>query len=101
MAKIEKVKEQNRCKNCVHLRWGKEQGWDYCSVNNCGIAWGSNEICELHERSELKDPRNWDRDFWVNVELKHSEIKKILERVDGLPLDLIEKFKKALKESRS
>lgn len=59
MASIRTIPDQDSCKNCVHLRWGSDAGWDHCPVNNVDVNWAtkSNQICDEHRRSQANDPR--------------------------------------------
>jgi len=63
MPTIREIPDQNACANCIHLRWGPDQGADKCNVDGHEVEWAkkSNLVCEYHQRSTAEDPRNVER----------------------------------------
>jgi hypothetical protein len=82
---IRQVPEPDCCRNCLHLSWGKEEGFARCNKTGKGISWEikSKQICDLHVKFENGDPRNFSTKLakygFKIVESKRNTIKYLHE----------------------
>lgn len=102
MTELRSVPMPNSCLNCDHRRWGEFEGWDHCEKTGLTLDWAKRQllICDQHKVTTAKDPRNVGRDLSVDVLLKNSQIRQLLDLLPSGPSELRSRLEVALEESR-